>query len=1663
MKKFFLFLLTVLCLTCIGVAAACSGNKGDYCTLVFRQTNGVTYVCDIPSGVEVRTGTEVKFSITLSDEAQGIPVVYKNDEVLEAENDIYSFVINENTVIKVLGIDAPGSDYNRIVCTTAGVQVTFRNTAGNGTLQNGMLVRNGTTVEFEVAPKESYYVPDGETPVVKVNGAVLTPVNNVYSFVMNGRAEITVENIVKDINVTFVNGDTRVFYFAKNGDELEADVAQPHRTGEEIVFDVKISSYYKQEGDDGYEDFEVHVNSDIIKPESDNLYHYTLRDDTKISVSKLTLDDSFLDKDDSGDGTPSNPFKISRPIDLYQLGAPHGIVNNNYTQNSIYRSAYYELTCDIDLQGEQLFIIGNAQNNLAYFAGHFDGKGHKITNFKIVDEFVEQENFQRTLATNVGMFGVVQPQDGNNPVIQNLTLEDYTVRVNASQHSAKVSVGSFVGMGYGVSIINCNASNGKLNVTGNTDSAYVGGIIGQQVSAYSDASDLRVEAGVVSCRSSVTIEVPTTVQGLVYAVGGISGVLGVGDRSVTSYVLNSYFTGKIIGGLNAGGIVGYASDYTSVTNCYSKGIVRAYSPYTNTGYNEAVYVSNAGGIVAELGYDAVVYGCFSASQLSATSAKQNYNSNCKTDPIAVILNGTSSDEPTQYGYNKALVENSHDKSGANSIDEAFLTGTLKWKVGDDGDWKMGADGYPVVNENGINKERTITVSFSADTAFGTVNSRTSSGYKSLAEWSRLTDNNAIPEYLQGNSTYRSYGYFFDQEHTKKVPLGFIPASDITLYIGSANYNDVAGTYYLGDSSEDRAMVVLGTDGSLFYRNVNISYESYYVYKGEDIVLYDTVIGELTKQFGDVDEQIQAQYFSYYYNFGAKIDKTNGVISIVGGYVSPLTVDGSGNIVADTQSPIIVMFPENNPLKGLKEKDGFGYGEYYSEDKNTVYGFNPNGSGYKIVKGAQPSTTPFTFAFEGDSSIKITYAGGTETAAYADNIIKTVNSAAVKPYDGFTGVWEAAFGFESSYEFDGMGGWKSGASSSGTYTVEGKNLTANSDFTAKINDDGFLEITKDGKTVTYYREGSLKGEWYFSGKSASNKAVSVNLLLNGLGEAGYGEAQATLSTGEVYDLNYKKMPATVSGNENVKMAIELYQHDIYFGTLMYDEAKSLLSGDFAGMTTRFVGLDPLSGNWISNNETLDLLGFNGYGFYNLSGDAQNGYVPIKGSVTLSGNRLTYTLNRKTMSGEFTYSDKKYTIKYNEYGEVSVTPASSTEIKLMTRDEWVNVELVDDNGRRYVFDGGGNLEKGGSIKVYNGKDQVEDGTYKIEGDQLTVSFANYQAGDGGSAQGTIKKEVRDSHSVYVLAFTDPSTIAETKLYKKTPFAGEWHIGAVRGTLTISNVYADNKATGSYEFDGISKKENVEFTYDGDGNFLSFTYGEGVTYYINVLDLGNDEYRLSFGPENNFSGSSNYTCIPKSGVDEYFDDDYYIYDYDTKKNIGKFVFDGLGKTTGNVTYYGLTPEGVVDYGKVVDRFTYTIATFGYGDLTYSYPRIAYWFYEYLLIPCDSDAKPEDFGTLMYMLRDGDSEHYFAVVRPDGLYDRKIRERENPSNLFYFDGVGGVTEYTQGGAPKFYNYEIVETNSQTYVHKLKFTEKVSGTVHEVELDQSADEPENWTIKFGS
>ena len=287
-----------------------------------------------------------------------------------------------------------------------------------------------------------------------------------------------------------------------------------------------------------------------------------------------------------GTGTESDPYLVSELADLQQISG-----RGNYS------GVFFALSGDLDLQGAELEAIGDHFNP---FEGSFDGKGYKLSNFKVAGEAGDY---------GVGLFGSV----GEDAVVKNLNISGGIVGGDGEINYMGVLAGSNKGH-----IENCTVDG---DVSGYR---YIGGVVGNNTGIIEDCTFLGTVdgqwfvggiAGNMDYPGSITL---SENKGQVTAVKHVGGIVGSanGNSLGTTTVSLCYNAGTVTmtGGADgsyetmaaAGGIVGY-SYLTVVEQCFNKGLVQSdnFNPYV-------------GGVVGN-NMDATVADCYNTWTVTGTN------------------------------------------------------------------------------------------------------------------------------------------------------------------------------------------------------------------------------------------------------------------------------------------------------------------------------------------------------------------------------------------------------------------------------------------------------------------------------------------------------------------------------------------------------------------------------------------------------------------------------------------------------------------------------------------------------------------------------------------------------------------------------------------------------------------------------------------------------------------------------------------------------------------------------------------------------------------------------------------------------------------------------------------------------------------------------------
>lgn len=1080
----------------------------------------------------------------------------------------------------------------------------------------------------------------------------------------------------------------------------------------------------------------------------------------------------------TGDGSDNSPINIATPEDYFYIA---DMINAG---DPAFISAYYTLENDIDFGGEEIPVIGDGSTATSYFMGNFNGKGHTISNFKI----------KTNGAYYVGLFGylVSSGQGDDTGVIANLNIDNFDIEAQAGDMGT-VFAGSLVGYSMASSVIACSATNGSIIVNGSTENAvfsYVGGAVGVQTSATIITGD-GIQYFPATTGYVYTDVYVNGVSGGILATGGVVGyVISENERAISS-VINCYSEGDVSGGIYSGGVVGGLSDYSSMVNCYSLSVVYAYSRYRD---NEIYSHSYAGGLAGYLGNNAVITDSFTKSEVSGGAA---------TPGAAYVHTGDlvgGKAEATAIA-DKGILFNCYSGSQVGTTTD-FFKNTLCWQ---ECDWVFENGSYPVINPS-ESQENNFTVTF--DYSGKVVDSKSSRNLDiSLSEdfYSPLFYHygEEFGDIVRSDDGETSYGYFFDVDLTQKVPYGFIPTRDITLYTGFKDYSEVAGVYYLVPHNSKREIkLTLRTDGSYSYKDgvvhtyidpvdneekVTDEFTDFYTYDGVKLLFGNALFARLSNSVTISDDNSARPDLNYNFTkFAAKV------------------VAGGLEIYDDN------FFAEATPLKANRNVLS---GEWYRGTDKYIF--------YTDNTGTLNGTTNFTYTLTG--GVLTINAGGSPTQLNVSDLSK---------YDSFKGVWEIASNISRIYEFDGINKWtytvKGVVKDSGTYTVSQGVATLKAGLTAEIDASGLLLVKKDGNNEYFAKENSFSGTWV-------DFENNVIIYIDGFGSSLAGNALIKIG-GATSELTYILDGFfDVDGNKH----ITLLNGYTLFGYLTINE-DGTLSGTFFSVNTaeylsgyNFYLLDTLEGEWVGEGTiggvNIDSLEFNGLGIH---GD---------GSVVLNGaDGVEYVLNAY-FDGIF----GEYTVSFDDENNWIVISSGTETAYLYRKDEigsYVLIGIDEEDGFAedefmLTFNGGGDLSKGGKLTVTDasGNEIAVLGYKNASGSiaDLDLVIELYSEFRGTAKVGEITIEDYKFKFEYTGAVAG---LPDLTLTIDNPYRGTWGVSDFNTNIVIDPLDLSNQTTGSFLDMG-----RTTFTYLPEYECFTVAYQvEGMTVatslYLILLSEGN-----------------------------------------------------------------------------------------------------------------------------------------------------------------------------------------------------------------------------------
>lgn len=1352
-------------------------------------------------------------------------------------------------------------DYYKLTFKGKGLDYVFQGAlapeGGDVFEANGYEVKSGVEVRFTL----SLGTDTVGTPVIMLNGAEIKPDNDgVYSFIIDRDSEVTASGLQVKERITFSGGDW-FKYYDEAGNLIDGDVAVIK--GDEFKFKLWVSPYCK-------DTYTVTNDTEELTPDNDGFYTITGGTST-VNVVDIEQDESYLERGE-GDGTEANPYIIRKPIDMYAVAST---VNDTYSSDD--SLAYYKLANDIDMRGEKLYVIGDNPDTGAIFCGHFDGNGKTISNFYIEDEFINQTSFARDYLQFTGLFGYACATIYGPAEIKNLTLKDYEVTIHPSKQSSGQAsyAGSLVGFGIGVQIEGVRCENGKVYSEGDSNNlSYIGGIAGVLQSAYSDTT-----AGVTTYDAYIhgsysDAEVSGSVG--VRAAGGIAGILSTADTSAIAYITDTVSVGNVYGSMYAGGIVGSLGRFSSIANCYSSSDVIVTNNVVGAGIDASLKRAYAGGLVGYAENDSAISGCYSANGHLDATASSGASFSGKGDFVGYF------DPALDAAVDSALYICSNSLAKADGHTAQTFTDVLGWNADE---WDLNGD-IPVFKGAESANKVTLTVKH-GEGEIGKYEKNIKVPVPMYA-WYQ----GDMPEYID-YSGKRSWGYYFDKELTQKVPCGYLPTADCELYVGFADYTEVAGTYHIGQSAYgDAAGITLDAEGGAYFRDGGMYLENAYSYDGNKITLYNTCLGALEYA---ADEVMGA--------YSTVIMEKAGDGYSLKGTVSVASYDAKGNVSYSTG--------EIN-LTATKEAEGFAFGEYQN-GVNEVMIFNRNGTGSFISNGAEDSFT-FTVSESGEVTVSSGIAVETESGK-----VKSFNRSTAYLKDALAGKWKKNTNSQKYYEFDGKNGVTYGTAS-GTYrlTEGGAVLSLGGrELQAQFNDDGALIINGEA----YFPADGYTGGWY--GRLIGEKPTdveTVDITFNGIGRDGYGEATIVYYIGTTQTIA-AEYAVTKRG------VMRIYVGDMLYGELQLNASTGALGGNmlsYKDLDTRGIFnyksvslnvYDLFKGVWACNADGIKTVNFTG------KGGEDGGAIAI---ITGANGKVTEERYSTTSAnaGKITINGKDYAMAMDEdSGKIALSADGGLSGMLARRDSWYGVTLYDGE-TAYTFDGAGNLSgtvtvSGGANLVYT----VTDGAMFIDNKPVTVTPSGY-VWNGKT-----------------LAF-------------KTGFAGTWLKPVTNEEITVTEVTGGLTATVTeggneyiYTYDPLlntlsyssadlkGKLTTTTLSLSGGVELAVTVTGLKAEDYVcvnqNNLDGWKGEYAATDGSKWEFDGHglSKYA----SGTAVYTDKDGVKHTYDYRQNVLGMIYifeTGVAATTQTGMVFAQTDgEG---YKKEGSQTAYKPVT---ADATYLY----------------------------------------------------------------------------------------------------------------------------------
>lgn len=481
-----------------------------------------------------------------------------------------------------------------------------------------------------------------------------------------------------------------------------------------------------------------------------------------------------------GSGTKTDPYQIANANNLVSFG-------NWINEGALGKDeAFYTITADIDLKGEEFTPIGNATRA---FSGVLFGNDHVIKNLSIT----ELELKETDVEFFVGLFGRL-----NFAQIYDLHLENVNI-VLEGEFNAQGNVGGLAGEAVLTIISGSSVDGGQIKVNNTIDRddatrgnvAIVGGLVG-----YTSSSHLNGQGMVVFNEfnsTNIKIEVQNSnsagVGGLYGIVSGGFGIYTVSDSCSRGDIIVSVRRGTSSHMASVGGITGEAGNLTAFQNVYSTSNIAV----ENKG------PAYTGGLIGNLGQETII--------LYSASLSTSITSQVSTSAYKSFAGGLVGYADTEYdGYRngaaafKAIsntavtigtgVENQlfGEAGDLAAVKASFADPAYKWNTGI---WDLSGD-LPVL-KNDADRQVKATATVTLDNNLGV-----DGGSQTVEIETRNYDPtkilNAVPTKQHATDGFQFNQWFYDEACT--IPYRFYAPtnSDVTLHALWVDYNEVKGQY-----------------------------------------------------------------------------------------------------------------------------------------------------------------------------------------------------------------------------------------------------------------------------------------------------------------------------------------------------------------------------------------------------------------------------------------------------------------------------------------------------------------------------------------------------------------------------------------------------------------------------------------------------------------------------------------------------------------------------------------------------------------------------------------------------------------------------------------------------------------------------------------------------